>query len=117
MKRLIPAAIILILLISVCIGSHIYVDRACEKTLIDINAFQDKKISASTLENFWKERKEQMGIFVNHSFLDKISLYIGQLTLSIEKDNSSEFDTVYKNIETLLELIKAEQKLALHSFY
>lgn len=117
MKRLIPAAIILVFIISVCICAHIYVDRACEQTIDDIENYYNKSITATQLENNWQERKEQMALFVNHDFLDKISIYMGQLTLTSEKDGSPEFDTVYKNIESVLSLIRAEQKFALHSFY
>ncbi len=116
MKRLIPAAIILVFIISICIGSHICVDHACRKTIDDIENYQNKNITAAQLENSWKKRKEQMSLFVNHGFLDKISVYIGQLTISTD-DNSPEFDTVYKNIESVISLIKAEQEFALHSFY
>ncbi len=116
MKRLIPAAIILVFIISICICAHICVDRACQKTIDDIENYRNKNITAAQLENSWKKRKEQMALFVNHGFLDKISVYIGQLTISTD-DNSSEFDTIYKNIKSVISLIKAEQKFALHSFY
>ena len=85
-------------------------------TIDDIENYYNKKITATQLENIWKERKEQMALFVNHGFLDKISVYIGQLTIATN-DNSPEFETVYKNIESVISLIKAEQKFALHSFY
>lgn len=116
MKRLIPAAIILVFIVSICIGAHICVDNACQNTIDDIENYYNKKITATQLENIWKERKEQMALFVNHGFLDKISVYIGQLTIATN-DNSPEFETVYKNIESVISLIIAEQKFALHSFY
>ncbi len=116
MKRLIPAAIILVFIISICICAHICVDRACKKTIDDIENYYNQNITGAQLENNWKERKEQMALFVNHGFLDKISVYIGQLT--IDTNNSlPESYTVYKNIESVISLIKAEQKFALHSFY
>lgn len=117
MKRLIPAGIILIFIVSLCIFSHLYVDRICEQTLDDINAYYNQIITADTLQNSWQQRKEQMAIFVNHGFLDKISVYIGQLALTTEENNHSASDTVYKNIQTVLSLIKEEQKFELHSFY
>ncbi|MBQ8741493.1 MAG: DUF4363 family protein [Clostridia bacterium] len=117
MKRLIPATLIFIFIIAVCIGAHMYVDNACDQTINDIENYYNQSITGDELEEKWQERKENMALFVNHNFLDKISVYIGQLTLTEEEDNSPEFDTVYKNIESILELIKAEQKFALHSFY
>ena len=117
MKRLIPAVIILIFLISICIFSNIYVDRTCKQTVEDINAYYDQNISADTLHDSWKIQKEKMSLFVNHDFLDKISVYIGQLTIGKNGNNPPESDDIYKNIQTLLSLIKEEQKFALHSFY
>lgn len=117
MKRLIPASIIFILVIVICIWAHIYVDRACADTIKDIESFYNKNITAATLEKNWQERKENMALFVNHGFLDKISVYIGQLTVLPTDEVKPELNAVYKNIESVLSLIKAEQKLALHSFY
>ena len=116
MKRLIPASIIFILVIVICIWAHIYVDRACADTIKDIESFYNKNITATTLEKNWQERKENMALFVNHNFLDKLSVYIGQLTV-MHTNELPEQNTVYKNIESVLSLIKAEQKFALHSFY
>ncbi len=117
MKRLFPAAIILVFVISVCVCAHLYVDRACDETLKDIENYYNKNIAAATLEDIWHQRKENMSLFVNHDFLDKISVYIGQLTLTSAQDNPTFFDTVYKNIESVLQLIKEEQSFGLHSFY
>ncbi len=117
MKRLIPAGIIFVLVIAICITAHKFIDQSCEKTIVDIERFYNEEISGKELEKIWKDRKEEMSLFVNHEFLDEMSLYIGQLTLSSEEDNIPELDMTYKNINTTLSLIKAEQTLALHSFY
>lgn len=117
MKRLIPALIIFILVIIVCFWAHIHVDNACTETLNDIEQFRNQKITGAQLEYKWQERKENMSLFVNHGFLDKISIYIGQLTVATTDNTSLELNAVYKNIESVLSLIKAEQKFGLHSFY
>lgn len=116
MKRLIPATVILIFIITICIGAHLYVNNACEQTLSGLKAYRNNTITADSLKNSWQKQKEQMALFVNHSFLDKITIYVGQLTLTPVTD-THEFDIIYNNIESVIELIKAEQKLAIHSFY
>ena len=116
MKRLIPATIILVFTISLCICSHILVDRACDNTLKDINDFYNQTINAQSLQNSWQKRKEKMALFVNHSFLDEISLYMGQLAV-YNDFNSEYFEHTLKNIQTTLSMIKAEQQLSAHSFY
>ncbi len=117
MKRLIPAIAILVFTITLCSLANIFVDHACDQTLDDIESYYSQHITASELENSWQKRKEQMSLFVNHGFLDKISIYIGQLTVVSNDNTSSETNAIYKNIESVLSLIKEEQKFALHSFY
>lgn len=116
MKRLVPAVIILSMTIFICITAHTFVNRACDNTIKDIELYYNKKISSQQLEDNWQNRKENMALFVNHGFLDKISIYIGQLTVFTD-NNLPENETVYKNIKSVLSLIKAEQRFGLHSFY
>lgn len=116
MKRLIYAIIILIFLFTLTIYSHFSIDRYCSETITDIKNFSSQKISSDKLTRLWNDRKEKMSAFVNHDFLDQISLYIGQMTLG-NNDEDENFSVAYKNIETLLTMIKAEQRLSTHSFY
>ncbi len=92
------------------------IDRACDTTLDDINDFRNNSIAADTLELSWQKRKEKMSLFVNHGFLDDITIHIGQLT-AYNNHNSEYFEHTFKNIQTLLSMIKEEQQLAAHSFY
>ncbi len=116
MKRLIYAAVVFVLLLSLTLCSHVAVDHYCESTIKDVKNFYKQKISGDTLSNSWIEHKEKMSAFVNHEFLDQISIYIGQITLDTG-NKDEKFSVAYKNIETLLEMIKEEQRLKLHSFY
>ena len=116
MKRLIPAAITFVLIFLLCICSNLFIEQACEATAKDIKKFQNKTISADTLKTTWQERKEKMSFFINHAFLDDISLYIGQLCVE-NTQNSDIFEHTYNNIETVLEMIKDEQRISYHSFY
>lgn len=117
MKRLIPAIIILLFIIIMCFYSHILVDSICSKTLDDIENFYNKKITAQDIQNSWQNQKELLSLFVNHNFLDEISIYIGQLTVADADLKSPEFETIYKNVQTILYMIKEEQRFAPHSFY
>lgn len=126
MKRLIPASIMIIFIAALCIYSNVYVNRACEQTVTDIEQYYENCFSNSdstietlsqNLENNWKKRKETLELFVNHSFLDKISLYIAQLPVLAQSGNETQFILVCENIKELTEQICEEQKFALHSFY
>lgn len=117
MKRLIPAALILVFIILLCVSANLLINDICDDTLEDINRFHNKTITAQFLQKIWKTNKEKLSLFVNHGFLDEISVYIGQLTVSDADIKSPEFETIYKNIQTILLIIKEEQHLAPHSFY
>ena len=116
MKRLIYAIIAFILLLSLTLYSHISVNRHCNTTLNELKQFQEQTITSDTLTQSWSARKEKMSAFVNHDFLDQISLYIGQITLE-NSDKDEFFSIAYKNIEVLLSMVRDEQQLAAHSFY
>ncbi len=116
MKRIVPAVLILIFTISLCVFSHVFISKSCDHTLNDISKFQNKKISADALENSWQKRKEKMSLFVNHGFLDDISIHIGQLT-AYDNQDSEYFEHTLKNIKTILAMIRDEQRLSAHSFY
>ena len=117
MKRLIPATLILIFIVSLCFYSHVMVNKLCNKTIEDINNFYNKTISVRQLQEKWQKNKEKISLFVNHGFLDDISVYVGQLAVSDSDIKSPEFETVYKNIKTITHMIKEEQRFAPHSFY
>ncbi len=117
MKRLIPASIILVLIIVLCFCSHILVDNICDKALNDIDKYYNKTISAQDIQKSWQDKKEKLSLFVNHGFLDEISIYIGQLTVVDTDIKSPDFETIYKNIQTIMYMIKEEQRFAPHSFY
>ena len=116
MKRLIYAIIIILFLVSLTFYSHYTVDNYCNDMLTDVEKFSNQKLSSETLTHNWTERKEKMSMFVNHDFLDQITLYIGQITLGNSQEDEN-FWVALKNIETLLSAIKADQRLAAHSFY
>ena len=117
MKRLIPAAIILIFIIVLCILANISVTNNLEKTLDDINRFKNSIISEYQLQESWSNTKEKLSVFVNHGPLDDISVYIGQLTLLNSDTTYPQFEAIYKNIQTIISSIKEDLRFSVHSFY
>ncbi len=126
MKRLIPAAFIFIFVLTICICGNNYVDATYKKTMAEINSCYEIYQSgnkeqaeefAENLSNNWHKTKVKLAAFVNHSFLDNISVYMSQLPVLIQQDSESLFLIAYKNIESSLEQMAEEQKFHLHSFY
>ncbi len=126
MKRLIAAAVLLVIIVMLCITGNVYVVHACQDTTRDIENFYTQ-ICKSDNPNFdklskelnekWIKRKEKLGLFVNHEFLDKISLYISELPMLVKIGNKNEIALVCENIKTICNQMTDEQKFALHSFY
>lgn len=126
MKRLIPALIIFLIVISLCISANLCVEKTSQKTLRQIeycyqefeagNTKKALELSQSLKDN-WHKDKETLEIFINHSFLDKVNLYICQLPVSIKNNSKSDFLIQYENIKTIFEQMTKEQKLGLHSLY
>lgn len=106
----------MIALISLAFYSHFAVNRYCNDTINDVQNFASNNITSDTLTKSWNKRKNKMSIYVNHDFLDQITMYIGQMILGDNHEDEN-FKTAYKNIETLIKLIREEQKFAAHSFY
>ena len=117
MRRLIPAAVILILTVAVCIYGHFYIKKACKSTLMDIDDFRNQKISAEELESRWHDREKNMAVFVNNGLLDKITVYIGRLTVAFNEDSFADVDVICKDIGSVLKLIKEQQSFTGQSFY
>ncbi len=126
MKRLIPAFVIFILVISFCISANLCVDKTSLKTLKKIEyCYQELKAGntetalglSENIKDSWHKDKETLEIFVNHSFLDKANLYICQLPVSIKNNSKNDFLVQYENIKTIFEQMSKEQKFGLHSFY
>lgn len=116
MKRLIYAIVAIALLLCMTLYSKFTVKQHCTNTLNELKQFKTHVISGDTLTKTWSNRKEKMSAFVNHDFLDQISIYIGQITLG-ESNKDQNFAVAYKNVETLLSMIIDEQQLDEHSFY
>lgn len=115
MKRLIPAAIILICVITVCVASHCYVWRTCDLTVNYVQDYQNQKINADELKNYWNKNKQNLEITVNHKLLDDISIYIDELAVNDLSDD--DFIITFQNIKTSLQLIKSEYRLAKNNFF
>lgn len=116
MKRLIAAAVILVFLISICAYSNTYVTRICNATVDELDRFLQNGDSEE-LENSWHKSKEKLELFVNHSYLDKISLSIAELSTLSKSDNTTNIELTCNRIKELTDQIKDEQSFGFHSFY
>ena len=126
MKRLLAAAIMLIVIITLCISSNLYVTHACQDTAKAVQNYYeqifdaenaDKNKLSKELEALWHNKKERLELFVNHGFLDEISICISQLPIYAKTGDKNRALIICENIKELCEQIEEEQKFAAHSFY
>lgn len=126
MKRLIPAILILIFIITVCVTCNMYVQKKCEKTIADVeNCFFELKQNnnfvahskANAIKENWEKDKHKLEFFLNHKFIDQVSVCMSQLPVLTENSSVTAFSLTLENLKCVLNEIKEEQKLNLHSFY
>lgn len=123
MKRLIPAAVLTILLITLCVFSKTTVERVGKETNADIKECleaietegknPDKEIKH--LEKNWKNNMKVMSLFVNREKLDEVSGNIQ--TLKKHTDSRDEFDEACGKLKVMIDEITQEQNLSLITFF
>lgn len=126
MKRLIPATITFLLIICIIVYSTTYIKRECKKTSEEIKACytaflngntENASILAKKLTDDWHERHIKLSMFVYHSFLDDLTLYIEEIPLYVELQLDDKFYAACKKADTVLEQIVHETKFKISCFY
>ena len=126
MKRLIPACILSVIIVCSCILGQITVKKYCNTAYNDIKEckedFLDGKSenaynSTVKIEKNWKKQKAVLAVFVNHSLLDEISQSVVQLPELAKADGKDTFLGECSEIQSMLTLIKEEQRIRGESFY
>lgn len=123
MKRLIPAAVLTIILIILCVFSKVTVDRVGKKTNANIkeclesieNDKKDSEKKIKKLETEWKKNMNVMSLFVNREKLDQVSGNIQ--TLKKYTDSRDEFDEACAKLKVIIDDIIEEQSLSLITFF
>ena len=124
MKRLIAAAIIAVLLFSVCLTDYFYVKNSyntltenIDKCIAEIeqNDISNARFHAEKLEEEWKNRECILSIFINHSIIDEIDTAIIQLTPYIDTGNYDLFITQCAVIDLKLTQMREDSTVNLHS--
>lgn len=126
MKRLIPCAIIAVLIIVGCFVGHGTAKKECDATrnqlhdceaAFENNDFEKAIKIAEKIKKNWESREEKLAIFVNHSFLDQISDNLAELPFYANEQNKSYGLSKISATKKLLKHIEEHQKLIPESFY
>lgn len=126
MKRLIPASVIFIILILICIIGNIFVLNKCtkfsEKVESCYDAYQNgdyytSKEIASSLYGEWDTTQKKLAFFVNHAMLDDISKATARLA-SYKLDNpDTHFASECIDMQSVLHRMCDEQRIIPENFY
>lgn len=124
MKRLIPAAILFVLVITAYITSLLYITNSCDKTkaLLDISvtAYKENKTAqkeAKEIENFWNKKEPLLSVFVNHDRIDDIETAISLLNVYAKMPDNDLFYEYADNVKILIHQIMEDTKFTMHSIF
>lgn len=122
MKRLIPACVLLIFVITSYLIGYYYISKTCDTAnellnqCVDIyksdsNAYKNAK----KLEEFWGEREGTLSVFANHGDIDQIELAISSLVVHSNSPDNKIFYEYSSTVKTLLHQLQEDSKPSMHS--
>ena len=124
MKRLIAAAVLLIIVVTTYICSYIYIDTTCKEANKLLNecveiytSDQNAAASAKKLNKFWGKKEKPLSFIANHTSIDEIEMAIGSL---VSYSNSPENEIFYEyagTVKTLLHQLMEDTKPGIHSIF
>lgn len=124
MKRLIPASILFVIVITTYISSLIYITKICNSTIdrlqniVEIYEQNDSaKEESKNLKKYWEDKEKILSLFINHNHIDEIEQAISSLTVyAKEKDNVIFYEYADKT-KVLLHQIIEDTKISTHSIF
>ena len=126
MKRLIPAGVLAVFIVVICVLSNITVTRTIKKfenkiekceNLYEVGQYEQATKTAEDFKSKWKKVSKVVSVYSNHCPLDDISMFASVLPEAINEKNDFEFKSTVNQIKTALSTIKGEQTLTLESLY
>lgn len=126
MKRLIPAAIILIIIIIICTVSnhsvHNCIKTAEEKideceSLYLSGQFNKARSSAEKFKKYWAKESKKVSFYSNHCAVDDINVLAAVLPEAAASKNDFEFKSTLSKIRVILGAVYREQAFTAESLY
>ena len=126
MKRVIPAAILLALIIILCILSNITVSKSIKKAknelskcqlLYSNSEFSKAEKCANSFKKHWLKETWLVSLYSNHCPLDDITTLAATLPEAVKTKNDFEFYSTVERIHTILDTVYKEQSFSLEKFY
>ena len=122
MKRLIAAAILLLIIVSCYFTANLYINKTLDQLNGKLNSCVEvykleggAKAQAKSLKDFWKSREKLLSFCVNHAALDEIELAITDLFVFSEVADSVYFFEKSDLLYTLFAQLKEDTDFGIHS--
>ena len=124
MKRLVPAAILFVIVIISYFGSLNYINGVCDDAKEQVSRCETEYRSGGNaeekvrdLQKLWDEKEGNLSFFVNHGEIDEVELELASLSVFVkEKENAMFYDHI-ESLKTLLHQIKEDTSLSTHSIF
>ncbi len=122
MKRLIAAAVLTAVLLTLYLTSYFYITDTCEKTkelLTECNnAYENGENAgekAEKLNEFWGEKEPMLCVFASHNKIDEIEEAIYCLTIYSKTDEKEIFYEYHGTVKILIHQLLEDTKPGVHS--
>lgn len=124
MKRLVPAAILFVLVITAYITSLLFITNSCDKTkellettITAYNTNKTAKKEAKAVEKYWSKKEPLLSVFVNHDRIDDIETAISSLNVYAKMPDNDLFYEYADNVKILIHQIMEDTKFTMHSIF
>lgn len=122
MKRLIAAAVLAVVLLTLYLTSYFYITDTCEKTrelLKECATAYDSKNNAGekaeALNKFWNKKEPILSIFSSHSKIDDVEEALYCLKIYSKTDETEIFYEYHGTVEILIHQLLEDTKPGVHS--
>ena len=119
MKSIVPIIVIIILLISICVGMELYMNSSCEEMLrlCDETAESLSAENAGYFADTWEETSRGWLLLISHTEINEISASIYEMAEHARMGNEDEPIVNIGNVRRKLEVLPQKIRLSWANFF
>ena len=122
MKRLIAAAILMVLIVGIYLTGYFYIEKICKETekMVKecVTAYKENRNvnpGAQKLKSYWCSKEKMLSIFANHNSIDEIELAIDLLWVHGKYREDDLFYEYSTTLQMLLHQLMEDTEPSAHS--
>ncbi len=122
MRRLIAAAVLVVLIISIYLTGYLYINATCEETKMLVSncvtAYEKNEnieFHTEKLEKYWSGKEKMLSVFTNHGVIDEIELTIESLGVHSKYPDNEMFYEYSSSLKMLLHQLLEDTTPSAHS--